>query len=73
MNNLTNYHSHTSFCDGKAPMEAFIAEAVRQGFTSYGVSSHAPLPFRTLRPLAVGPSGHVFGAKEIVLIHWTSL
>lgn len=47
MNNLTNYHSHTSFCDGKAPMEAFIAEAVRQGFTSYGVSSHAPLPFRT--------------------------
>lgn len=47
MNNLTNYHSHTSFCDGKAPMESFIQEAIREGFTSYGVSSHAPLPFLT--------------------------
>lgn len=47
MNNLTNYHSHTSYCDGKAPMEEFIIEAIRQGFSSYGVSSHAPLPFLT--------------------------
>ncbi len=47
MSNLTNYHSHTSFCDGKAPMEAFIVEAIRQGFISQGISSHAPLPFRT--------------------------
>lgn len=31
----------------------------------------SPLPFLTLCPLAVGPSGHVFGAKEIVFIHWT--
>lgn len=45
--NLTNYHSHCSFCDGRAPLEAFIQEAIRQGFTSYGVSSHAPLPFST--------------------------
>lgn len=45
--NRTNYHSHSSYCDGHAPMEEFIKEAVRQGFTSYGVSSHAPLPFST--------------------------
>ncbi|WP_321436768.1 histidinol-phosphatase [uncultured Bacteroides sp.] len=45
--NLTNYHSHTSFCDGRAPMADFVKEAVRQGFTSYGISSHAPLPFPT--------------------------
>lgn len=47
MLNLTNYHSHCSFCDGRAPLEEFIKEAIRQGFTSYGVSSHAPLPFPT--------------------------
>ena len=47
MNNLTNYHSHTSFCDGKAPMESFIEEAIREGFTSYGVSSHAQFQFLT--------------------------
>ncbi len=45
--NLTNYHSHCSFCDGKAPLEDFIREAIRQGFNSYGISSHAPLPFPT--------------------------
>ena len=45
--NLTNYHSHCLFCDGRADMEAFIRFAISQGFTSYGVSSHAPLPFNT--------------------------
>lgn len=45
--NLTNYHSHCSFCDGRAPLEEFVKEAIRQGFTSYGISSHAPLPFST--------------------------
>lgn len=28
-------------------MEAFVASAVEAGFTAYGVSSHAPLPFET--------------------------
>ena len=45
--NLTNYHSHCSFCDGRAPFEEFVKEAISQGFYSYGVSSHAPLPFPT--------------------------
>jgi len=45
--NLTNYHSHCSFCDGRAPLEEFVKEAITQGFYSYGVSSHAPLPFPT--------------------------
>ena len=45
--NMTNYHSHCTFCDGRASMEDFVKEAIRQGFTSYGISSHAPLPFPT--------------------------
>lgn len=45
--NLTNYHSHCSFCDGHAPLEEFILVALNMGFTSYGISSHAPLPFPT--------------------------
>ena len=44
MNNLTNYHSHCDFCDGHAPMELFVREAVKEGFSSYGISSHAPFP-----------------------------
>lgn len=45
--NLTNYHSHTLYCDGRAGMEEFIRFAISQGFSSYGISSHAPLPFST--------------------------
>ncbi len=44
---LTNYHSHCSFCDGRYPMEEFVRAAIQEGFYSYGVSSHAPLPFPT--------------------------
>lgn len=47
MHNLTNYHSHCNYCDGKAPLEDFIKSAIEKGFTSYGISSHAPLPFPT--------------------------
>lgn len=46
MNNLTNYHSHCDFCDGHAPMELFVREAVKEGFSSYGISSHAPFPIQ---------------------------
>lgn len=45
--NKTNYHSHCSFCDGRAPLEDFVKAAIAEGFTAYGVSSHAPLPFAT--------------------------
>ena len=37
--NLTNYHSHSNFCDGKAPLEDFVKSAIAAGFTAYGVSS----------------------------------
>lgn len=40
-----NYHSHCDFCDGRAPMEEFVRTAIVQGIDSYGISSHAPLPF----------------------------
>lgn len=52
--NLTNYHSHCSFCDGKAPMEEFVCAAIDAGFTAYGISSHAPLPFPTQWTLEPG-------------------
>lgn len=47
MGNLTNYHSHSLYCDGRAGMEDFVRFALSNGFTSYGFSSHAPLPFST--------------------------
>ena len=43
--NLTNYHSHSLYCDGRAGMEDFVRFAISEGFTSYGFSSHAPSAF----------------------------
>ncbi|MBN1950808.1 MAG: histidinol-phosphatase [Bacteroidales bacterium] len=47
MRRWANYHSHTHFCDGTGPPEAYIREAIAQKFPAYGFSSHAPLPFET--------------------------
>lgn len=44
---LTNYHSHSIYCDGRARMEDFVRFAISRGLKSYGFSSHAPLPFDT--------------------------
>jgi len=42
---MINYHAHCHYCDGKYAPEAYLKEAIRQGFVAYGFSSHAPLPF----------------------------
>lgn len=44
---LTNYHTHTQFCDGSEHPEKYISEALKQGFSSLGFSAHATLPFKT--------------------------
>ena len=43
----TNYHTHTLYCDGRASMETFVRFALSRGYSSLGISSHAPLPFST--------------------------
>lgn len=48
MNNsytFTNFHTHTSFCDGTGIADDFVKEAIARGFRTIGFSSHAPLPF----------------------------
>ncbi|MDH6304159.1 HisJ family histidinol phosphate phosphatase [Parabacteroides sp. PF5-5] len=44
---LSNYHSHCTFCDGRSAPEDFVKFAVSKGFSTYGFSSHSPLPFET--------------------------
>jgi histidinol-phosphatase (PHP family) len=40
-----NFHTHTTFCDGKEPPENFVMEAIKQDFKALGFSGHAPVPF----------------------------
>lgn len=40
----TNYHTHTTWCDGQATVAAMAEAALRKGFARLGFSSHAMLP-----------------------------
>ena len=44
---ITNYHTHTVFCDGQFEPVCYADEAVRQGVVSLGFSAHAPVNFPT--------------------------
>lgn len=42
-----SYHSHSRFCDGAGEPEDYVRAAIEKGFSAFGFSSHAPLPFPT--------------------------
>lgn len=42
-----SFHTHSTFCDGKAPAELMAETAMAQGYSFLGFSSHAPVPFQT--------------------------
>lgn len=42
---LTNYHSHSHYCDGKGTLEQQVQGAIAQGLRAFGFSSHCPVPF----------------------------
>lgn len=44
---LTNYHTHTVFCDGRAEPVCFAGRALQEGISSLGFSAHAPVSFPT--------------------------
>ena len=37
---LTNFHTHTVFCDGKNTPEEMVLSAIEKGFTALGFSGH---------------------------------
>lgn len=41
----TNYHTHTTYCDGKAQPANVTAQAIDQGLYALGFSGHSPVPF----------------------------
>lgn len=42
---VTNYHSHSHYCDGKGSPEQQVQGALAQGLRAFGFSSHCPVPF----------------------------
>ncbi len=45
---LSNYHTHSKYCDGKNTLEEVTQAAIAQGVKSLGFSSHAPVPYAVL-------------------------
>lgn len=41
---LTNFHTHTTFCDGKNTAEEMVLAALEKGFTALGFSGHGTTP-----------------------------
>ena len=42
---LTNYHTHTTFCDGKNTVEEVVLSAIERGFDAIGFSGHGYTAF----------------------------
>ena len=42
---LTNYHTHTTFCDGKNTPEEVVLHAIDKGFSAIGFSGHGSAPY----------------------------
>lgn len=38
----SNYHTHSTYCDGKNTLEEMVLAAIEKGFTELGFSGHAP-------------------------------
>jgi histidinol-phosphatase (PHP family) len=45
---LTNYHTHSHFCDGKEAPEAYVKQAIEKKMSVLGFSGHATVPFNNL-------------------------
>lgn len=43
----SNFHTHSTFCDGAAEPQVVVESAINNGMQAIGFSSHAPVPFET--------------------------
>ncbi len=51
---LSNFHTHSTFSDGKDLPKVCVDEALRLGMSAIGISDHAPLPFRNSFAIPTG-------------------
>ena len=44
---LSNFHAHSTFCDGAETPEAMVQAAIREGCAAFGISGHSWMGFET--------------------------
>ncbi len=50
---LTNHHAHTHYSDGVGAPTEYVEQALREGFSSYGFSDHAPIPLEGVGSMSI--------------------
>ena len=60
----TNYHTHTSYCDGKNTPEEVVLAAIEKGFSAIGFSGHGYTPF-DLRYCMKDTQGYIKEISEL--------
>ena len=58
-----NFHTHTTFCDGKNSAEEMVLAAIQKGFTALGFSSHCFHPLNPDFYLSFDSLWHIPSAK----------
>ncbi|GMO50602.1 MAG: histidinol-phosphatase [Treponemataceae bacterium] len=66
---ITNYHTHTRFCDGKNSAQEMLESAIAHGIDILGFSAHAMYPFASFWHLA--PRDYEAYAAEITRLKKT--
>ncbi len=61
---LSNFHTHTVFCDGENTPEEIVLYALDRGFRSIGFSGHGNTPF-DLRYCMQDTAGYIEAVKEL--------
>ena len=61
---LANFHTHSTFCDGKNTPEEIVLAALEKGFVSIGFSSHGYTPY-DLRYCMKDTDGYIADIKRL--------
>ena len=64
MNHLSDFHTHTTYCDGKNTPREMIERAIELGFEAYGFSGHSVFPFTGTA--AMTEEGEALYKKEVL-------
>ena len=62
---LANFHTHSTFCDGKNTPEEIVLAALEKGFVSIGFSSHGYTPY-DLRYCMKDTDGYIADIKRFI-------
>ena len=60
----SNFHMHSTYCDGKSEIMDYVDEARKLNMISIGFSSHAPVPFPTKWCMRAGDLGEYLAAIQ---------